>query len=33
MGVKKMKRREKGQIDQMAAAIILQSFLDSRKKY
>jgi putative Holliday junction resolvase len=31
MGVKKMKRREKGQIDQMAAAIILQSFLDSRK--
>ncbi|MFI5252445.1 MAG: Holliday junction resolvase RuvX [Bacteroidota bacterium] len=32
MGVKKMKRREKGQIDQMAAAIILQSFLDSRSK-
>jgi putative holliday junction resolvase len=32
MGVKKMKRREKGQIDEMAAAIILQSFLESRKK-
>jgi putative Holliday junction resolvase len=32
MGVKKMKRREKGQIDEMAAAITLQSFLDSRKR-
>ena len=32
MGVKKMKRREKGQIDEMAAALTLQSFLDSRKR-
>ena len=32
MGVKKKKRQGKGQIDEMAAALILQSFLDSSKK-
>ena len=31
MGVKKKKRQEKGQIDRMAAALILQGFLDRRK--
>lgn len=31
MGLKKKARREKGRIDQMAAAIILQSYLDSQK--
>jgi putative holliday junction resolvase len=30
MGVPKMKRREKGRIDTMAAALILQDFLDNR---
>jgi len=32
MGTKKSDRRKKGQIDSMAAAIILQSFLDSTKR-
>jgi putative holliday junction resolvase len=31
MGVPKMKRREKGRIDAMAAALILQDFLDNRR--
>ncbi len=31
-GVKKKKRGEKGRIDSMAAAIMLQSYLDSRKQ-
>lgn len=31
-GVKKKQRSEKGRIDSMAAAIMLQSYLDSRKK-
>ena len=31
MGVGKKKRRQKGTIDEMAAALILQSYLDSRK--
>src|SRR6185369_6465933 len=32
MGVKKKKRQEKGLIDAMAAALILQSYLDSRPR-
>ena len=32
MGVKKKDRRVKSTIDEMAAALILQSYLDSRKK-
>jgi putative Holliday junction resolvase len=30
LGVKRRKRRDKGAIDQMASALILQSYLDSR---
>jgi RNase H-fold protein (predicted Holliday junction resolvase) len=29
-GMRKSKRREKGQLDKVAAAIILQRFLDAR---
>ncbi|MEX0602866.1 MAG: Holliday junction resolvase RuvX [Bacteroidota bacterium] len=32
MGVKQKDRRRKGKIDSMAAAILLQSFLDSTKR-
>ena len=32
MGTKKMKRREKGKIDEVAAAIMLQGFLDQTKR-
>ncbi|HXG38270.1 MAG TPA: Holliday junction resolvase RuvX [Bacteroidota bacterium] len=32
MGTKKSQRRDKGRIDAMAAAVILQSFLDSTKQ-
>jgi putative Holliday junction resolvase len=31
MGVPKMKRRQKGRIDSMAAALILQDYLDNRR--
>lgn len=31
MGAKRKQRREKGKIDEMAAALILQSYLDRRK--
>jgi RNase H-fold protein (predicted Holliday junction resolvase) len=31
MGVKKKKRQEKSQIDSMAAALVLQGYLDSHK--
>lgn len=30
MGIKKKKRREKSRVDQIAAAVLLQSFLDAR---
>jgi len=32
MGTKKMKRREKGKVDEVAAAIMLQGFLDQTKR-
>lgn len=32
MGTKKMKRREKGKVDEIAAAIMLQGFLDQTKR-
>ncbi len=32
MGTKKMKRRDKGKIDEVAAAIMLQGFLDQTKR-
>lgn len=32
MGTRKSQRREKGRVDAMAAAVILQSFLDSTKR-
>lgn len=31
MGTKKMKRREKGKVDEIAAAVMLQGFLDQTK--
>jgi putative holliday junction resolvase len=32
MGMKKMKRREKGKVDEIAAAVMLQGFLDQTKR-
>lgn len=32
MGTKKMKRREKGKVDEIAAAVMLQGFLDQTKR-